>query len=732
MEDSQFTASTFDVVFYRSNGSVSFEVSAISTLSGKYEAHLELIAYGITIISRNLSLCSISTQLCPMTPGRFDVPLSSEVLSSDITSNIPGIAYKIPDLDGIVRVLIYPTNGSTAVACVEATLSNGKTVSTKYAAWSIAAVCFAGLLCASAVWLFGHVTTSAHIASNIVSLFCYFQGVAIICMMGVDRLPPVAAAWGQNFIWTLGLISVPFMQTIFNWYVQATGGTTTNILANADVMSISVQKVKRSIINTFGEWVSYSFMPTPTNDRVTMHFESIRAIRAARAAVEIYRRANSTTAAAETTNEALDDYSSTTLVLRGIQRVAYLANIEITSVFLTGFTFFLILFVFTLIIFVAAKGILELLAKAGGIQKSSFMNYRASWCTIIKGILYRLALLCFPQLTVLCLWELTKHDSPATVVLAVLTYIIVAALLFFGAYKTISLARRSKTLHQNPAFILYSDPDALNRWGFLYVQFRATAYYFVIPLLAYTFVKCAFIAFGQSVGKVIAVIIFVIELVYLVLISYFKPYMDKSTNGFNIGISAINFINALFFMFFSDIFGLPTYVAGVMGVVFFVLNAVFSLVLLIMILVSCIWAMFAKNPETRYEPMRDDRDCFIPNPEAEKQAVTELDALGASARDGHSTYIDSRELGDEESLYSRSTSTFPNERLSRNKGESDLGSDFTTSRTHLNSDLNSTNDMDYNSSRTHLNSDLNSGKSTVYSSYHNNSSQTWQPKSSGY
>lgn len=733
MEDSQFTASSFDVTLYRNNGSANFEISAISTLSGNYTATLLVYAYGFQIIDTDLSLCSISNQLCPMSPGHFDIPLSAESLGDDIINKIPGITFKMPDLDALVRVLVYSVDDKTSpVACVEATLTNEKTVSTKYASWAIAAVTFAGLLVSALIWLWGHVSTSAHIASNIVSLFVYFQGVAIICMMAVDRLPPMAAAWGQNFVWTLGLISVSFMQTIFNWYVQATGGTATNILPNADIMSISVQRMKRDL-GGVSEQMSIGaifdkYLDPINQSRGASYFTSIDAIRTSKYAMSLVRRSTDNTTASVTTDETLDDYSATTLVLRGIQRMAYLANIEITSLFLTAFVFFLILVVFTLIIFVLTKVVLELLAKSGGIQQTSFLNYRNSWTTIIKGVLYRLALLCFPQLTVMCLWELTKHDSPAVLVLAIFAYIVIVTLLAFGGYKTIALARRSMMLHKNPAYILYSDPDALNRWGFLYVQFRATAYYYVIPVLVYTFVKCALIAFGQNAGKVQGVLLFIIELIYLVVICYFKPYMDKSTNGFNIGIAAINFINALFFMFFSSIFGLPKYVAGVMGVIFFILNAVFSLVLLIMILVSCTWAVFSSNPETRYQPMRDDRESFIPNNGGEKNAVTELDALGQSAQAGHDTYISSREI-DEESLYSKSATDlstkgsmqFPNARLSRAStrdltGSAGIFTDYGPHSSRLN---------DANASSVSLGSETN-----PYGAYHDSSQpqHTWQSK----
>lgn len=66
-----------------------------------------------------------------------------------------------------------------------------------------------------------------------------------------------------------------------------------------------------------------------------------------------------------------------------------------------------------------------------------------------------------------------------------------------------------------------------------------------------------------------------------------------------------------------------------MGVIFFFYNAIFSTVLLLIVLIRTTIAIFSKNPETRYQPMRDDRGSFI---KSQTQLNTELDALGATAR----------------------------------------------------------------------------------------------------
>ena len=72
--------------------------------------------------------------------------------------------------------------------------------------------------------------------------------------------------------------------------------------------------------------------------------------------------------------------------------------------------------------------------------------------------------------------------------------------------------------------------------------------------------------------------------------------------------------------------------------IFFIVNAAFSLILLILVLIATIYAVVSKNPNTRYQPMRDDRGSFI---KSQSQLNTELDALGATAR------------GDKQGFYSR-------------------------------------------------------------------------------
>lgn len=234
-------------------------------------------------------------------------------------------------------------------------------------------------------------------------------------------------------------------------------------------------------------------------------------------------------------------------------------------------------------------------------------------------------------MVIFCLWELTQKDSPAAMVLAIVFFFGILITLFWAAFKVISVARRSVSLHRNAAYILFSDQRALNKWGFLYVQFRATAYYFIVPVLLYLLVKGMFIALAQAHGTIQAVAFLVLESAALITASVMRPYMDKSTNSFAIAICAVNFCNAIFLFIFTDVLSLPPMVIGVVGVILWILNAAFSLILLATLIITTGIVLFHNNPDARYHIVNDDRNSFMKS-QNNLHTHGQLDALAATAR----------------------------------------------------------------------------------------------------
>ncbi|PNP80728.1 hypothetical protein FNYG_05856 [Fusarium nygamai] len=629
-KDNGFKATLFNVALTPNNGSAFVKAVATSSIQGKVIFDIRLSAYGYQFLQQTVDPCTINLAgLCPMVSGKipfkFNLPVGKENLKQ-----VPGIAYSVPDLDATVRVYVNMSSTGESVACVEADFSNGKTVDLKGVKWATAIIAGLGLISSAVVSGVGHANTAAHVASNSLSLFGYFQAQAILGLTSVG-LPPIVSSWTQDFQWSMGIIRVGFMQDIFTWYQRATGGTPESILYNVRQVSVEVQKRSLQAASTSIDLFkrSAAMMPRSITEPI------------GHAAGALAKRANIQT-------------EDGTYIVYGIQRVAFKSRIETTNLFMTGLTFFCIFVVITCLAIAAFKGVCELCVRQKWMAPDKFLEFRNGWMTVLKGILFRLTLIGFPQMVILCLWEFTQQDSPAEVVLAVFFLLGMTFTLAWGASKVIRIARRSVAMHRNPAYILFSDPQALNKWGFLYVQFRASAYYFIVPVLVYTVVKAMFVALAQKNDVAQAVGFIIIEVGFLIAASVLRPWMDKPTNSFNIAIAAINFINAIFLLIFSNVFGLPKIVVGVVGVVLFVLNAAFALILLLMLIVSTALVFFRKNPDARYQFMADDRASFMKS-QTQVNATTELDALAATARGDTAGYSNKHlDLDEEDSVSSES------------------------------------------------------------------------------
>jgi len=280
------------------------------------------------------------------------------------------IAYKIPDLDGVARMEVIDASHQV-VACVEAPLSNGQTVQQAAVGWITGIISGLALTASAVASGLGHSSTAAHLAANALSLFGYFQAQAMVAMMAV-HLPPLAAAWAQNFDWAMGIINIDFMQRIFHWYIQATNGKTDNLLKQTE--DISVQIAKRSLDSSkylLTRAASYGFAEIP----------------------QLIKRG-----ILERSNNNAMPTSTKIIKVTGIERMSYKAGIESSNFFMTGMSFFV---AFVCLVMLGVSGF-RLLCNTGVIKKNgNFRDFRAKWLVVLKGIMYRIVLIGFPQMVAL-------------------------------------------------------------------------------------------------------------------------------------------------------------------------------------------------------------------------------------------------------------------------------------------------------------------------------------------
>lgn len=350
--NSSFTATLFNVVFTPANNSLAFDIVGVSSISGYVIAEIDVIAYGYKAVSETLDPCTQNLEgMCPMNTGQINIQ-SNINIPSDVESQIPSIAYGVPDLDGLVKIYIKNKATGVSVACVEAQLSNGKTVYLPAVGWATAVIAGLALFASAVTSGLGHSNTAAHVAANALSLFGFFQAQAIIGMTAVP-LPPIVASWTQNFQWSLGIIRVGFLESVCTWYQRATGGTPSTLLSNLNTASVEVQK--RSL-------------------------EASRLVM--RAAHEISKRVNNSGSSTSTAGKVV--------IVRGISRVGFRAKIETTNIFLTGLIFFIIFVLLTAVCVALFKAFCEIAVKAGWFKGDKFEEFRTGWRVVLKGILFRL------------------------------------------------------------------------------------------------------------------------------------------------------------------------------------------------------------------------------------------------------------------------------------------------------------------------------------------------------
>ncbi|KAH7347469.1 DUF907 domain-containing protein [Plectosphaerella cucumerina] len=585
-EGSSLYASMFNVVYTPDTNRIGVRVDAISAVDGNVTLDITLNVYGYEALRQEIDPCTLDIEFgCPLAPQRMPIPQSFIEVSPDVADLVPAIGYSFPDLDAGVRILVNRTDNGETVACLEARFSNDKTVNLAGIKWATALVTLLGLVTSAIMSGLGHTNTAAHLAASTLSLFSYFQAQAMVNLSGV-RLPPAATAWTQNFVWSLGLIKARWMQNIFTWFQRSTGGEAAVLLDS--VRHASVHVMKRAI--------------DPIVNTLT-------------------KRANI-------------QLESGGYVVYGIQRVAFQAKMESTNVFLTCLVFFCLLVIFSALIVIIAQLIVALCAKKGWIGEDRFLELRnGDWQVLLKGVILRMTLLGFPALAIFCLWEFTQVDSPALVVLAVLFFFGMLGTLSWAAFRIITMGRHSTTVYQTPSYLLFSNPYLLQKLGFLYVPFRATAYYYIAPHLAYIVIKAAVIAFGQHNGAAQAVCLIIVEAAALGGASVLRPWMDRSTNILNIAICVVNFLNAIFLFLLANVFNAPGLLVGISGILIFIVNAIFSLVLLLLVIGSSVVVFWRKNPDTRYRAMDDDRVSFWKS-KTQLNTTQELDELAATARGG--------------------------------------------------------------------------------------------------
>jgi len=165
---------------------------------------------------------------CVVPKGTFAAKDSIDI-TPQIAANVPDIAFKIPDLDGVATLQLRSKDNNAELACLTSVVANGKTMNVPEAKYITAGIAAAALLLSGISALgAGAGGSAAGCSPNFADVIFWFQNIAMDGMLSVSY-PSVYRSFTDNFQWSTGLFSWDAMQASIDSFRQGTGGNTTEM-----------------------------------------------------------------------------------------------------------------------------------------------------------------------------------------------------------------------------------------------------------------------------------------------------------------------------------------------------------------------------------------------------------------------------------------------------------------------------------------------------------------------
>lgn len=562
----------------RTTNNMTFDVAGYADQEQNVTAVLTITAYGRELQKKTFDPCKEGLSIfCPVPKGSFQSK-DNLVMPKEFASQIPDIAFQVPDLDGMARLELKESGNDAALACVESVVNNGKTASQPAVSYVTAAIAGTALALSaiSAVGAAGAGGSSAGVSPNVVDIMFWFQSVATNGMLSISY-PPVYRSFAKNFAWSTGLVQWAQVQKGIDDFRSSTGGNTTNMsvefLMNATLVyqRNGVEMVKNSKRSLENNMVNYLY------PRDTINFE---------------HNTNSTDQPQEQ-----EDQSQIMHYVDGIEAFVEELKIPSANTFMTVLLMFAILVAALAVLILLFKVILEIWALFASFPKR-LTGFRKRYWGFLAGTIVRIILILYGTWVMYCLYQFTRGDSWAAHLLAALTLALFTGILGFFAVKIFLVAREVKKHEGNPDALFLNKPY-MRRYGLFYDQYKSNFYWVFAPLIIYAFLKAAFIALGDGHGLIQAAGQLGCELFLLILLLWSRPFNTRAGNVLNIVISVVRVLSVVCLLIFVDELGIAADTKTVTGVALIAIQSTLTACLAILLAINAIVVMCKDNPHEK-------------------------------------------------------------------------------------------------------------------------------------
>lgn len=497
-----------------------------------------------------------------------------QAVPDSFASMIPSIAFSIPDLDGAAKLELFSDDDTSQdLACIESTVSNGKSMNVKGVAYVAAGIAGSALVLSGVGGVMGGFHTGATSPSpTFTEVVGWFQGMALNGMLSVSY-PTIYQSFTKNFAFSTGLIPWGDMQTALDNFRASTGGNLTEdsyeYLKNATlVYSNGANSSSSSSSSLFSRSVLFvrDSISTSVNDT-------------------------------SSSNSTSSDSGEIMHYVHGIQAYVEQLSIPQANTFMTVLLIFAIAIAAITVGILLFKVILEAIALSGKLSPGLESFRKRYWWKLAKTIT-NLILLLYGIWTLYCVYQFTNGDSWAAKVLAAVTWTMFTAVLLFFTVKICLIVRKLKKMEGDDSG-LYEDKETWIKYSLFYDNFKKGYWWLFIPSIIYMFAKNAVVAGANGHGLAQTIGQGIIEVLMLALLIWNRPYSLKSGNWINIIIQTVRVISVVCVLVFVEELGIAQTTKTVTGVILIVVQGVLTGVLAILIAVNAIIACVRMNPHRK-------------------------------------------------------------------------------------------------------------------------------------
>ncbi|ORY33393.1 hypothetical protein BCR39DRAFT_463489 [Naematelia encephala] len=487
----------FSIAYYQANQSIFFTFSLAAVESNlNVSVNIYLNAYGINLVNDTLELCSyFEGVICPLPQVNFTgygtYPIPSKYISS-----LPGIAYTVPNLEAYARVELIREGSGEIAACLQATLSNGKSTQHKSIAYCTAFFALLALL----VGVF-HTAAADSPSPAQYRWFdvLYLYQTAVATGLLHLNYPLAFSNFVNNFAWAFALFPSAKMQSSINKMRFKTGGHLDGT-AYGDV-----QYINRKL--------------SPYNNLIVLE-------NTAASFNEHIARAESYSLFSRATIPSTVDQNATTALSTGLPVYVNTNGIPEANALTTTFLFFLAFCALTIVFHVLLYAVAYVFDR-GGRRTLWATRLRQMWWQFCGGNALRLCLIWFLPLWILGFWQFFIGDSKLAIFFAALglalTFIPLAIVFVLSVIKSRRLSSTAPS-----ASPLYTSYRWFHSVGMLYRPYRQRFHLFwFAPLVLAMIARAGFISFGpddawaQVIGNI------VVEGIVFILLLACRPHKDR-------------------------------------------------------------------------------------------------------------------------------------------------------------------------------------------------------------